>query len=408
MLDDLTGLFAGMTVRRSANITIRTSPSAVCAPASAVCAPAIDDESMPAAVPVPVSVSVTVPAPSVPPESAPVPTPSDPSSDPLNEPESASVPAPAADDDDDAAWLPPGYDGAEDAEDAEDAMDIIISRDGDGEDDMIMLPELSSELPSAPRDVSSLNGPSLNDIEEKMRDVGFAKLPFLLPAPSDLQLVRMYQMAERAGQKDKIFNLRPTPETAEEASAQNKAGTAEARDDLRRMKMLNFTPGLGLCPGFVVYMQKLNSLVQRTFPAFNVNSWCLIMSLPGCPPQMIHRDVSDEHFKDWSAETQYPRQLIFSLQRDVENWLDMWPYSHLEATDLEAFDCEKIELKFMEAVMFRGDVAHRGAANLTGKLQIRVHVFLDPRTVLMASGEFRNETVVVKKTHLKDYKKPAW
>lgn len=115
-------------------------------------------------------------------------------------------------------------------------------------------------------------------------------------------------------------------------------------------------------------------------PEHVVTDTVLLSSLPGCKAQAAHTDyVPDQALK---ATTDDTIPLLFLLALEDNTFLNVWPASHHHIQkDLSPSPIRRktLVLNKGDAVLFRADLVHGGAAYTTANM--RLHAYLDHPSV---------------------------
>jgi ectoine hydroxylase-related dioxygenase (phytanoyl-CoA dioxygenase family) len=149
------------------------------------------------------------------------------------------------------------------------------------------------------------------------------------------------------------------------------------RNDNKRLQ-LDLSPKLFRTdPWFKSLKRQIQELGS---PEHVVSDTVLLSSLPGCKAQAAHTDyVPDEALKSTTDDTV---PLLFLLSLEDNTFLNVWPASHHHIQkDLSPSPIRRktLVLKKGDAVLFRADLVHGGAAYNTSNM--RLHAYLDHPSV---------------------------
>jgi ectoine hydroxylase-related dioxygenase (phytanoyl-CoA dioxygenase family) len=149
------------------------------------------------------------------------------------------------------------------------------------------------------------------------------------------------------------------------------------RNDNKRLQV-DLSPKLFRTnPWFKALKQQILDLGS---PDHVVTDTVLLSSLPGCKAQAAHTDyVPDEALKSTTDDTV---PLLFLLALEDNTFLNVWPASHHHIQkDLSPSPIHRkiLVLNKGDAVLFRADLVHGGAAYTTTNM--RLHAYLDHPSV---------------------------
>jgi hypothetical protein len=120
---------------------------------------------------------------------------------------------------------------------------------------------------------------------------------------------------------------------------------------------------------------KVQKLAKQYFPCHIANEIVIVRSEVGCREQLPHTD-----YDPWCCTENCPWSLIVCMSDQCV--LNVWPYSHIVVRDrTRPIDfptglkkCQVV-LKRGDAIFFRGDTVHAGAAY--DKENFRLHAYID-------------------------------
>jgi ectoine hydroxylase-related dioxygenase (phytanoyl-CoA dioxygenase family) len=167
-----------------------------------------------------------------------------------------------------------------------------------------------------------------------------------------------------------------TPELI--AVAHTKAATATAifndnpenrRNDANRRQVDLSTHHPAIAP--------IRAQLQKEHPSHSIRDFVLLMSRPGCRRQAAHTDYVPTPALLRASDTEVPLLFLLALENDTQ--IEVWPSSHLVVQGRRggpSIQRSTVELNAGDAILFRGDLVHAGAA-YPDRQNLRIHAYLD-------------------------------
>ena len=122
-----------------------------------------------------------------------------------------------------------------------------------------------------------------------------------------------------------------------------------------------------------VVQRKLANKLQTIAPHLRAQSASLLVSLPGCPPQLVHADYSADNLGSL-ADDRMPLSALIALQPGT--FFDAWPGA-IRYNEIDSFFHTSIEMSVGDVTLFRPDLAHGGAS--FEQFNCRIHMYLEPK-----------------------------